>query len=104
MHRLTGHPEPARDLSNRRPSLNFQHHTITLLDHAQLHQHPMKCHPCIENTMSSNYRNQTRERQTHLRYLAEVLAAEVDDRTERRRTRRINDAKFPRLKRLAACE
>jgi DNA replication protein DnaC len=43
----------------------------------------------------------TRERQTHLRYLAEVLAAEVDDRTERRRTRRINDAKFPRLKRLA---
>jgi len=54
--------------------------------------------------MSSNYRDQTRERQTHLRYLAEVLAAEVDDRTERRRTRRINDAKFPRLKRLAACE
>ena len=29
-----------------------------------------------------------RERQTHLRYLAEVLAAEVDDRTERRRARR----------------
>ncbi len=42
-----------------------------------------------------------RDRQTHLAYLAEVLAAEVDDRTERRRTRRINDAKFPRLKRLA---
>lgn len=42
-----------------------------------------------------------RERQTHLAYLAEVLAAEVDDRTERRRARRINDAKFPRLKRLA---
>jgi DNA replication protein DnaC len=39
-----------------------------------------------------------RERHTHLGYLAEVLAAEVDDRTERRRT---NDAKFPRLKRLA---
>jgi len=42
-----------------------------------------------------------RERHTHLRYLAEVLAAEVDDRSERRRTRRINNAKFPRLKRLA---
>ena len=42
-----------------------------------------------------------RERQTHLAYLAEVLAAEVDDRTERRRSRRVNDAKFPRLKRLA---
>jgi DNA replication protein DnaC len=42
-----------------------------------------------------------RERRTHLGYLAEVLAAEVDDRTERRRTRRIADARFPRLKRLA---
>jgi DNA replication protein DnaC len=42
-----------------------------------------------------------RERHTHLGYLAEVLAVEVDDRSERRRTRRINDAKFPRLKRLA---
>ena len=42
-----------------------------------------------------------RERQTHRGYLAEVLAAEVDDRTERRRTRRINEAKFPRIKRLA---
>lgn len=43
----------------------------------------------------------SRERQTHLGFLAEILAAEVDERTERRRTRRINDAKFPRLKRLA---
>jgi DNA replication protein DnaC len=42
-----------------------------------------------------------RQRQSHLAFLAEVLAAEVDDRSERRRTRRINEAKFPRLKRLA---
>ena len=42
-----------------------------------------------------------RERRTHLAYLAEVLAAELDDRTERRRARRIAEAKFPRLKRLA---
>lgn len=42
-----------------------------------------------------------RERQTHLGYLAEVLTAEVDDRADRRRARRITDAKFPRLKRLA---
>jgi DNA replication protein DnaC len=42
-----------------------------------------------------------REHQTHLAYLAEVLAAEVDERTERRRTRRIGEAKFPRLKHLA---
>ncbi len=42
-----------------------------------------------------------REHRTHLAYLAEVLAAELDDRTERRRARRIAEAKFPRLKRLA---
>jgi DNA replication protein DnaC len=42
-----------------------------------------------------------RQRHTHLAYLAEVLAAELDDRTARRRARRIGEAKFPRLKRLA---
>jgi len=42
-----------------------------------------------------------REHQTHLGYLAELLAAEIDDRTGRRRTRRIAEAKFPRIKRLA---
>ncbi|MDX5961813.1 IS21-like element helper ATPase IstB [Rhodococcus opacus] len=42
-----------------------------------------------------------REQQSHLAYLAEALSAEVDDRTERRRARRLNDAKFPRIKRLA---
>lgn len=42
-----------------------------------------------------------RERQTHLAFLAEVLAAEVDDRAERRRARRIAEAKFPRIKRLS---
>ncbi len=42
-----------------------------------------------------------REHQSHLQFLAEVLSAEVDDRSDRRRARRINEAKFPRLKRLA---
>jgi DNA replication protein DnaC len=42
-----------------------------------------------------------REHHTHLGYLAEVLAAEVDDRCGRRRARRIAEARFPRLKRLA---
>ncbi|MGH3365587.1 MAG: ATP-binding protein [Nocardioidaceae bacterium] len=42
-----------------------------------------------------------RERQSHPVFLAEVLAAEVDDRAERRRVRRINAAKFPRIKRLS---
>jgi DNA replication protein DnaC len=42
-----------------------------------------------------------RERHTHLGYLAEILSAEVDDRTGRRRARRIAEARFPRIKRLA---
>jgi DNA replication protein DnaC len=42
-----------------------------------------------------------REQRTHLGYLAEVLSAEVDDRSQRRRARRISEAKFPRLKRLS---
>lgn len=41
-----------------------------------------------------------RERHTHLGYLAEILSAEVDDRTGRRRARRVAEARFPRLKRL----
>jgi DNA replication protein DnaC len=42
-----------------------------------------------------------RERAGHLAYLAEVLSAETDDRAERRRTRRIREARFPRVKRLS---
>lgn len=38
---------------------------------------------------------------TYLGFLADLLEAEVDARTERRRQRRVNEAKFPRLKRLA---
>jgi DNA replication protein DnaC len=39
--------------------------------------------------------------QSYLAYLAEVLSAEVDARGERRRARRIGEARFPRIKRLA---
>src|SRR4051812_5069622 len=42
-----------------------------------------------------------RDRVTHRAYLAELLAAEVGDREARRRERRIAEARFPRLKRLA---
>ncbi|MEZ5143940.1 MAG: IS21-like element helper ATPase IstB [Acidimicrobiales bacterium] len=42
-----------------------------------------------------------RARSTHLGFLADVLTVEVDDRAERRRARRIHEAHFPRLKRLA---
>jgi DNA replication protein DnaC len=42
-----------------------------------------------------------RSKQTYLAFLAEVLSGEVDDRIERRRRRRVHEAGFPRLKRLA---
>ncbi|MCU1497906.1 MAG: putative insertion sequence ATP-binding protein, partial [Acidimicrobiales bacterium] len=42
-----------------------------------------------------------REGQSYLCFLAEALAAEVDERASRRRSRRITEARFPRLKRLA---
>jgi DNA replication protein DnaC len=42
-----------------------------------------------------------RDRVSHLGYLADVLAAETDERAERRRSRRVAEARFPRLKRLA---
>ncbi len=42
-----------------------------------------------------------RTQQSYLAFLAEVLSAEVDERIERRRQRRINEARFPRTKRLS---
>lgn len=42
-----------------------------------------------------------RTKATYLEFLAELLAAETDARHDRRRTRRIKEARFPRTKRLA---
>jgi DNA replication protein DnaC len=42
-----------------------------------------------------------RSQHSYLAFLAEVLSAEVDERSERRRQRRITEARFPRVKRLA---
>lgn len=41
-----------------------------------------------------------KQRLSHTAFLAEVLAAECDERDARRRMRRVNEAKFPRTKRL----
>lgn len=57
--------------------------------------------PTVRDQAARLAETAARERQTHLAYLAEVLAAEVDDRCARRRARRIAEARFPRLKRLA---
>ena len=42
-----------------------------------------------------------RQHATYLGFLAEALSVEVDHRQERRRQRRVQEAKFPRIKRLA---
>src|SRR5262249_22840121 len=57
--------------------------------------------PTVRDQATRLAQTAARQRHTHLAYLAEVLAAELDDRTERRPARRIAEAKFPRLKRLA---
>jgi DNA replication protein DnaC len=42
-----------------------------------------------------------RQHASYLAFLAEALSVEVDYRSERRRQRRVQEAKFPRIKRLA---
>lgn len=42
-----------------------------------------------------------RSQQSYMVFLAEILSAEVDARSERRRVRRMGEARFPRIKRLA---
>lgn len=42
-----------------------------------------------------------RSQLSYLAFLAEVLAAEIDERAERRKQRRVVEARFPRVKRLA---
>lgn len=41
-----------------------------------------------------------KQRLTHTGFLAEILTAECDERDARKRMRRVNEAKFPRTKRL----
>lgn len=56
--------------------------------------------PTIKAEASRIAQAATKERLTHKAFLAEVLTAELDDRDSRRRTRRVHEAKFPRMKRL----
>lgn len=56
--------------------------------------------PTVAGRAQAVAEDAARERATHLSYLAALLDAELDDRAERRRQRRIADARFPRLKRL----
>jgi DNA replication protein DnaC len=58
------------------------------------------CLPTVRSQAAALADAAARDRLTHRGYLAELLSTEVDDRTERRRLRRIKEARFPRLKHL----
>jgi DNA replication protein DnaC len=56
--------------------------------------------PTIRSQASRLADEAARDRLTHRAFLAEVLSTEVDYRDQRRKARRIHEAKFPRHKRL----
>ena len=57
--------------------------------------------PVVRTDAAEMAADAKRAKLSYLGFLAELLSAEVDARVERRRQRRIHDAKFPRIKRLA---
>jgi len=68
---------------------------------AQIRQACRQLHlPTIAARAATLSAEALREKQGHLSFLAALLEAELEDRTERRRHRRIAEAHFPRLKRL----
>jgi DNA replication protein DnaC len=68
---------------------------------AQIRQACRQLHlPTIASRAAALSTEALREGESHLSFLAAVLEAELEDRSERRRHRRIAEAHFPRLKRL----
>ena len=57
--------------------------------------------PIIRREAEPLAKSADRTRSSYLAYLADVLSAEVDERTEHRRQRRVAEARFPRMKRLS---
>ncbi|MGH3371991.1 MAG: IS21-like element helper ATPase IstB [Nocardioidaceae bacterium] len=57
--------------------------------------------PTIRDQVTGIAEASAKQRLSHKAFLAEVLTAECDERDARRRIRRVNEAKFPRTKRLA---
>jgi DNA replication protein DnaC len=59
------------------------------------------CLPAVRAEAQRLAAQAQRAKLSYLGFLAEVLSTEVDGRIERRRQRRVTEAKFPRIKRLA---
>lgn len=56
--------------------------------------------PSVGSRAASLATEASRANHGHLAYLGALLEAELEDRADRRRHRRISEARFPRLKRL----
>ncbi len=56
--------------------------------------------PAIRDNAERLGEEAKRAKSTYLGFLADTLTIEVDDRAERRRARRVHEARFPRIKRL----
>jgi len=56
--------------------------------------------PAIRDNAERLGEEAKRSKSTYLGFLADTLTIEVDDRAERRRARRVHEARFPRIKRL----
>jgi DNA replication protein DnaC len=68
---------------------------------ALVEAHARELHlPAIRQRFRALATEATREQQTPLAYLAALLEAEVQERSERRERRRLADARFPIIKRL----
>jgi DNA replication protein DnaC len=68
---------------------------------ALVEAHARELHlPAIRSRFRQLAAEATREQQTPLAYLAALLQAEVQERSERRERRRLIDARFPLIKRL----
>lgn len=59
------------------------------------------CLPTVRDQAVPMAEAAAKQRLSHKAFLAEMLTAECDERDARRRMRRVNEAKFPRTKRLA---
>jgi len=68
---------------------------------ALVEAHARELHlPAIRSRFRQLAQEAAREQQTPLAYLAALLEAEVNERSERRERRRLLDARFPLIKRL----
>jgi DNA replication protein DnaC len=72
------------------------------VDHAAIRQHCRHLRlPTVATQFDKLAQEALKERQTHIRYLASLLGAEVEDRERRVVERRLHEAHLPRMKTLA---